>query len=109
MRFSTFLSLSSLLWASSALPTSSIVLEKIEGSPPGWVLDQTTDLDRDATTLTLKIHLVNEKIKDFNKLALDVRQYYLTQCEPRSLLMRRSQPQVVRTMVTILITTRFDR
>lgn len=72
MRFSTVLSLVTLVCASNALPTSSVVLEKIESSPPGWVVDQSGNIDRDATTITLKIHLVNQGMAAFHKLAMDV-------------------------------------
>lgn len=72
MRFSTTLSLATLLCVSNALPTSNVVLEKIERSPPGWVLDQSEKLDKAATTMTLKIHLVNERMDEFHKLAMDV-------------------------------------
>lgn len=72
MRFFDILSLAALLSVSNALPTSSVVLEKIDSSPQGWVIDQSTVLDKDATTITLKIHLVNQRIDEFHKLALDV-------------------------------------
>ena len=65
-------SLAALLCACDALPTSSIVLEKIEGTPAGWTLDQSADVDRDATVMQLKIHLVNQGMDKFHKLAMDV-------------------------------------
>ncbi|KAJ4358818.1 hypothetical protein N0V95_002740 [Ascochyta clinopodiicola] len=56
MRFSTAVSLAAL----------------IESSPPGWVVDKTANIDRDATTITLKIHLVNQGMDTFHKLAMDI-------------------------------------
>jgi tripeptidyl-peptidase-1 len=47
-------------------------LEKIEGSPAGWTLDQSAEVDRDATVMQLKIHLVNQGMDKFHKLAMDV-------------------------------------
>jgi tripeptidyl-peptidase-1 len=72
MRFSTFVSLATLVYASNALPTSNVVLEKIESSPPGWIVDQSANIDKDAMTITLKIHLVNQGMDAFHKLAMDV-------------------------------------
>jgi hypothetical protein len=72
MLFSTVLSLATLVCVSNALPTSSVVLEKIESSPPGWVVDHSANIDRDATTITLKIHLVNQGMDVFHKLAMEV-------------------------------------
>lgn len=78
MRFSSSLfPLAALLCACDALPTSSVILEKIDGTPAGWTLDQSAELDRDATTLTLKIHLVNQGMDKFQKLAMDVGQLFL--------------------------------
>ncbi|OSS43496.1 hypothetical protein B5807_11875 [Epicoccum nigrum] len=69
---SSLFSLAALLCACDALPTSSIVLEKIEGSPAGWTLDQSAEVDRDATVMQLKIHLVNQGMDKFHKLAMDI-------------------------------------
>lgn len=55
-----------------ARPTSSVVFEKVESSPAGWVLDKTIKVDKDATSITLKIHLVNQDMDKFHKLATDV-------------------------------------
>jgi tripeptidyl-peptidase-1 len=62
-----------LLGACNALPANSVVLEKIESSPTGWTLDPAANEEKARTTLTLKIHLVNQGMNDFHKLALDVR------------------------------------
>ena len=64
-----------MLGACNALPTNSVVLEKIESSPTGWALDHAASEDKASTTLILKIHLVNQKMDDFHKLALDVRKH----------------------------------
>lgn len=73
MRFFTSLSaLAILVCVSDARPTSSVVFEKVESSPAGWVLDNSAKLDRDATFITLKIHLVNQGMDKFHKLAMDV-------------------------------------
>lgn len=78
MRFSTTLySLATILCASNAFPTGSVVLEKIESSPAEWVLDQSAKVDRDGTFMTLKIHLVNQGMDEFQKLAMDVGQCYI--------------------------------
>lgn len=62
-----------LLGVCNALPTNSVVLEKIESSPAGWTLDSAANDDKESAILTLKIHLVNEGMSEFHKLALDVR------------------------------------
>lgn len=61
-----------LVCVSTARPTSSAVFEKVESSPAGWTLDKTAKIDKDATTITLKIHLVNQGMDKFHKLAMDV-------------------------------------
>ncbi|KAL1652679.1 hypothetical protein SLS61_004659 [Didymella pomorum] len=61
-----------LLGACNALPANSVVLEKIESSPTGWTLDPAANEEKARTTLTLKIHLVNQGMNDFHKLALDI-------------------------------------
>jgi hypothetical protein len=72
-----------LLGACNALPTNSVVLEKIESSPSGWTLDPAANEDKESTTLTLKVHLVNQGMNDFHKLALDVRKYpSVSRCAP---------------------------
>ncbi|KAJ4351604.1 uncharacterized protein N0V89_006947 [Didymosphaeria variabile] len=55
-----------------ARPTSSVVFEKIESSPAGWVLDKAAKVDKDETFITLKIHLVNQGLDKFHKLAMDI-------------------------------------
>lgn len=59
----------------NARPTNSVVLEKIESSPTGWTLDPAANVDKESTTLTLKIHLTNQGMDDFHRLALDVRKH----------------------------------
>lgn len=53
--------------------TSKVVIEKLEAAPVGWVKDSSAQLDKDATSITLKIHLVNADMDKFHSLAMDVR------------------------------------
>ncbi|KAJ4300820.1 hypothetical protein N0V90_002908 [Kalmusia sp. IMI 367209] len=61
-----------LVSACNARPTSSVVFEKIESSPAGWVLDDSAKLDKDAASITLMVHLVNQGMDKFHKLAMDI-------------------------------------
>jgi len=73
MRFFSKLSaLAIVVCISDARPTSSVVFEKVESSPAGWKLDNSAKVDRDGTFITLKIHLVNQGVDKFHKLAMDV-------------------------------------
>ena len=67
-----FSALAVLVCVCDARPTSSVVLEKVESSPAGWTLDKTAKIDKDTTSITLKIHLVNQGMDKFHKLAMDV-------------------------------------
>ena len=73
MRFFAFAGAAALLVSCDARPTSSVVFEKVEDSPVGWVLDKAAKVDKDESSITLKIHLVNENMDAFHKLAMDVR------------------------------------
>jgi tripeptidyl-peptidase-1 len=66
-----------LVTACVARPTSSVdftstVFEKLSGAPVGWVKDSTAKLDKDATSITLKVHLVNQDMDKFHDLAMNV-------------------------------------
>jgi tripeptidyl-peptidase-1 len=61
-----------------ARPTSSVdfnssVVEKLNNPPVGWVKDPSVKLDKDATSITLKVHLVNQDMDKFHDLAMNVR------------------------------------
>lgn len=74
MRFFTNLSaLAVLVCVCDARPTGTAVLEKLDSSPAGWVLDNSAKVDGDGTIITLKIHVVNKNMDEFHKLAMDVR------------------------------------
>jgi tripeptidyl-peptidase-1 len=70
--FQNLSALAILVCVCDARPTSSVVFEKVESSPAGWVLDKAAKVDKDATSITLKIHLVNQGMDKFHKLAMDV-------------------------------------
>ena len=48
------------------------VREKLAGPPPGWMRDETVTLDKDTSTLSLRIHLVQQDMDKFHELALNV-------------------------------------
>jgi tripeptidyl-peptidase-1 len=48
------------------------VVEKLEGPPDGWVQDASVELDKDTTSITLKVHLVNQNMEKFHELAMNV-------------------------------------
>jgi tripeptidyl-peptidase I len=52
------------------------VVEKLEGPPDGWIKDASVELDKDTTSITLKIHLVNQNMDKFHDLAMNVRSSY---------------------------------
>ncbi|KAF1969695.1 tripeptidyl-peptidase 1 precursor [Bimuria novae-zelandiae CBS 107.79] len=72
MRLFTLPGLASLLLLCDARPTSSIVFEKLDSTPVGWALDNSAKIDKDGTFITLKIHLVNQGMDAFHKLAMDI-------------------------------------
>ena len=75
MRLLTLVGASSFFVVCNALPTSSVVFEKVDSIPAGWILDKAAKLDKDESSITLKIHLVNERMDEFHKLAMDVGLY----------------------------------
>lgn len=98
-----------LLGACNALPTNSVVLEKIESSPAGWTLDSAANEDKESTILTLKIHLVNQGMSDFHKFALDVRKHRTpwNRIVPIAEQIRRSRHQEVRSTAITWTMSRF--
>lgn len=72
MRLSTLSGVASLVLLCDARPTSSVLFEKVDSSPAGWVVDKAAKVDKDESSITLKIHLVNENMDAFHKLAMDV-------------------------------------
>jgi len=52
---------------------SKAVVEKLDAAPVGWVKDVSADLDKAATSITLKVHLVNKDMDKFHDLAMNVR------------------------------------
>lgn len=74
----TLFAVAVLTTACIARPTSSVdfnstVVEKLNNAPVGWVKDSSTKLDKDATSITLKVHLVNQDMDKFHDLAMNVR------------------------------------
>lgn len=60
-----------------ARPTSNVdfkkdVVEKLNAAPTGWVKDASAKLDKDSTSITLKIHLVNQDMDKFHDLAMNI-------------------------------------
>jgi hypothetical protein len=60
-----------------AHPTSHVdfektVAEKLAVAPTGWVQDASEKVDKDATSITLKIHLVNKDMDKFHEHAMNV-------------------------------------
>jgi tripeptidyl-peptidase-1 len=51
---------------------SKAVVEKLDAAPVGWVKDSSAKLDKDATSITLKVHLVNQDMDKFHDLAMNV-------------------------------------
>lgn len=59
--------------ATERVDFKSSVVEKLKGPPVGWVKDEAAKLNKDATSVTLKIHLVNQDMDKFHELAMNVR------------------------------------
>ncbi|KAH3995425.1 hypothetical protein HBH61_155540 [Parastagonospora nodorum] len=60
-----------------ARPTSDVdfskaVVEKLDAAPVGWVKDASANLDKDSTSITLKVHLVNKDMEKFHDLAMNI-------------------------------------
>jgi hypothetical protein len=52
---------------------SKAIVEKLEAAPPGWIKDSSVKLDKDSTSVTLRVHLVNQDMDKFHDLAMNVR------------------------------------
>ncbi|KAE9364154.1 subtilisin-like protein [Stipitochalara longipes BDJ] len=48
------------------------VREKLAGPPPGWTRDEGVTLDKDTSTLSLRIHLINQDMDKFHELAMNI-------------------------------------
>jgi hypothetical protein len=60
-----------------ARPTSQIDFEKsivevLKEAPPGWNKDASQNVEKDATSITLKIHVVNKNMDEFHEHATNV-------------------------------------
>jgi hypothetical protein len=63
-----------------AHPTSHVdfektIAEKLAVAPTDWIQDASEKVDKDATSITLKIHLVNKDMDKFHEHAMNVSQY----------------------------------
>jgi tripeptidyl-peptidase-1 len=78
MLFTRLSALTAIATTCLARPTSSVVVEKLDSAPVGWVKDgSSAALDKEATTITLKIHMVNRDMAKFHELAMNVRHSFL--------------------------------
>jgi hypothetical protein len=69
----SFSAIAVLAVACVARPTSNVVFEKLDSAPSGWARDDSAKVDKDAMSITLKIHLVNKDMDKFHELAMNVR------------------------------------
>ena len=53
--------------------SSSRVYEKINGPPAGWSVDDSTPIDKDLSTIRLRVQLVPQNMDKFHELAMNVR------------------------------------
>jgi tripeptidyl-peptidase-1 len=51
---------------------NSSVFEKLTSPPAGWVKDETAIIDKDASTVRLRFHLVQQDMSKFHDLAMNV-------------------------------------
>ncbi|ORY17869.1 peptidase S8/S53 domain-containing protein [Clohesyomyces aquaticus] len=63
--------------AAVALPTSHVdfqksVAESLRSPPTGWVKDASEKVDKDAASITLKMHLVNQDMDKFHEHAMNI-------------------------------------
>jgi len=73
MLYFGFIAIAFLTGSCVARPTNSVVVEKLEKPPAGWIQDESTKVDKDATSITLNIHLTNQGMDKFHELAMNVR------------------------------------
>jgi tripeptidyl-peptidase-1 len=50
----------------------SSVFEKLASPPAGWIKDETAIIDKDASTVRLRFHLVQQDMSKFHDLAMKV-------------------------------------
>jgi hypothetical protein len=50
----------------------SSIFEKLAAPPAGWAKDDTVQFDKDASTVRLRIHLVQQSMEEFHDLAMKV-------------------------------------
>jgi len=50
----------------------SSVFEKLTGPPAGWIKDETATIDKDASTVRLRFHLVQQDMGKFHDIAMKV-------------------------------------
>jgi tripeptidyl-peptidase I len=53
--------------------TSGRVAEKLNGPPAGWAVDDSTPINKDTSTMKLRVQLVPQNMDKFHELAMDVR------------------------------------
>jgi tripeptidyl-peptidase I len=74
-----------LSWPTFAFPTSenaargsrtfkTSIFEKLNGPPAGWIKDEGANIDKDASMIRLRIHLVQQNMEKFHDLAAKVLQ-----------------------------------
>jgi tripeptidyl-peptidase I len=83
MALHCILSLLALSWSTFAFPTSenaarrsgtlkTSIFEKLNGPPAGWIKDEAANIDKDASMIRLRIHLVQRNMGTFHELAAKV-------------------------------------
>lgn len=77
MYFSSISTIALLAATCVARPTSNVVVEELQSPPVGWVKDESAKVDKDATTITLQIHLANQGMNEFHDLAMNVRSCFI--------------------------------
>lgn len=66
------------------IPATTSVYEKLNGPPTGWVADDSTPINKDTSTMRLRVQLVPQNVDKFHELAMNVRR---SLCLPPRLLM----------------------
>ncbi|KAH6674693.1 peptidase S8/S53 domain-containing protein [Halenospora varia] len=59
-------------WGSRDAAPKSTVYEKVAAPPVGWTQDKDQKLDKDATTIKLRIHLIQQDMDKFHEMALNI-------------------------------------
>ena len=83
MMFSTISLLLALTTGTNAFPSfagafsrdaavKSSIFEKLAAPPPGWVEDESAQIDKDGSMMKLRVHLVHQNMGDFHDLAMKV-------------------------------------